>query len=173
MQGHERNDFSNGHRWTMNGWTGNMASGAPERPEQEHGFIELTTARRMLPLVRRVVEEIIKTRQEQAQLVLEQEGLDRKRRGLDWPGRQRRYHVHEEVAGVEGRLNALLAELQSLKVVLLDADTGRVGFPTAVNNRPAYFSWTPGEAEVTFWHFAGEDVRRPIPKLWAKVGSAT
>jgi hypothetical protein len=157
----------------MNGSTGNMASGAPERPEQEHGFIELTTARRMLPLVRRVVEEILKTRRALTLLVLERESLDDKRRVLDWPGRQRRYRVHEEVAVAENRFSELLAELQTLKVVLLDADTGRTGFPTAVNNRPAYFSWTPGEEELLSWHFAGENVRRPIPKLWAKVGSAS
>jgi len=54
----------------------------------------------------------------------------------------------------------------------LDADAGRVGFPTAVNNRPAYFSWTPGEAELEFWHFADETARRPIPKLWAKISSS-
>jgi hypothetical protein len=155
----------------MNGWTENMASGAPELPEQQHGFIELTTARRMLPLVRRIVEESVKARKVQALLVLEQESLDRKRRDLDWPNRQRRYQVQEEVLAAEHHLNDLLSELHYLKVVLLDAETGRIGFPTAVNNRPAYFSWTPGEAEVEFWHFAGEDVRRPIPKLWAKVGS--
>ena len=157
----------------MNRWAENMASGAPERPEPQHGFIELTTARRMLPLVRRIVEEIVKGRQGLALLVFEQEGLDRKRRDLDWPGRQRRYQVREDAAAAERHLGELLAELQDLKVVLLDPDKGRVGFPTAVNNRPAYFSWTPGEAEVDFWHFAGEDVRRPIPKLWAKVGSSS
>jgi hypothetical protein len=149
-----------------------MASGAPEKPEQQHGFIELTTARRMLPLVRRIVEEIVKGRQVLALLVFEQESLDRKRRALDWPGRQRRYQVNEEITAAEDRLAGLLAELQALKVVLLDADTGRTGFPTAVNNRPAYFSWTPGEAEVEFWHFADETARRPIPKLWAKISSS-
>ena len=173
MQGHERKQFTNGYRWTMNRWTDNMASGAPERPDQQHGFIELSTARRMLPLVRRVVEEIVKGRKALALLIFEQESLDRKRRALDWPSRQRRYQVQEEIVAAEDRLNELLAELNALKVVLLDADTGRTGFPTAVNNRPAFFCWTPGEAEVEFWHFAGEDVRRPIPKLWAKVGSPT
>jgi hypothetical protein len=173
MRGLGEKSVTHGYRWKMSGSTGNTASGAFDRPESEHAFIELTTARRMLPLVQRIVEEILATRRALARLVCEQGTLDKKRRLLDWPNRQRRYQVHEEVASLEGRLNELLAELQSLKVVLLDANSGRTGFPTAVNNRPAYFSWVPGEEGVDFWHFADEQVRRSIPKLWAKVGAAT
>ena len=59
-------------------------------------------------------------------------------------------------------------ELQTLGVSLLDAEEGRVGFPTMVNNRPAYFTWRPGEDGLHSWQFAEESVCRPIPLSWFK-----
>jgi hypothetical protein len=53
-------------------------------------------------------------------------------------------------------------------VVLLDDLQGRVGFPTLVNNRRAYFSWHPGEEGLHSWQFADEDIARPIPMAWLK-----
>jgi hypothetical protein len=53
-------------------------------------------------------------------------------------------------------------------VTLLDDDQGRVGFPTMVNNRRAYFSWRLGEDGLHSWHFAEESACRPIPAAWLK-----
>src|SRR5205823_2231238 len=99
----------------------------------------------------------------------EQERLDRQRRQLVWSERQRRYQVRDDVAAAERHLQEAVAELQSLGVVLLDSDTGRVGFPTIVNDRRAFFSWKPGDEGVRTWHFAEETVARPIPASWVKV----
>ena len=44
----------------------------------------------------------------------------------------------------------------------------KIGFPTIVNNRPAYFSWIPGDEALRFWHFADEIARRPIPPAWLR-----
>jgi hypothetical protein len=51
---------------------------------------------------------------------------------------------------------------------VFDTANGRVGFPTIVNTKPAFFSWRPDDGEVGFWHFAGDDRRRPIPVSWTK-----
>ena len=59
-----------------------------------------------------------------------------------------------------------LAELQELGVELLDPAVGRVGFPTVVNDRPAFFSWRLGEEVLEHWHFVGETIRRAIPTAW-------
>ena len=82
--------------------------------------------------------------------------------------RQRRYQVKDELARVDSSLQGALAELRDLGLVLLDTDQGRVGFPTVVNNRRAYFSWHAGEEGLHSWHFADEDVSRPIPLTWLK-----
>src|SRR5688572_13472048 len=137
----------------MNGSTGNAASNAPERPERRDTVMNLTTARRMLPLVERVIRDILEQQKMIDHLQPEQERLDRHRRDLVWQERQRRYQVRDEVTAAEIHLRGALDELQTLGLSLLDADHGRVGFPTLVNDRRAFFSWQPGEEGIRSWHF--------------------
>jgi len=128
--------------------------------------MSLATARRMLPLVRRIVGDLLQARRRLAQLLPEQNHLDRRRRTLAWPDRARRYQLHEEVADQEQNLQDALAELEVLGLAVLDAAQGRVGFPTTVHDRRAFFSWQAGEETVRGWHFVGETVSRPIPAAW-------
>ena len=72
------------------------------------------------------------------------------------------------MAAEESNLLEAMAELEVLGVALVDPETGRVGFPTIVNERPAFFSWQPGEETLKYWHFGSELVRRAIPASWAK-----
>jgi hypothetical protein len=153
----------------MNGSKGNAAFNASEMPERRDIVLNLNTANRMLPLVRRVVDDILIDLKAIDRLQPEQDRLDRHKRDLVWVERQRRYQVHEEIAGAERHLQHAIEELQTLGVTLLEADTGRVGFPTLVNDRKAYFSWRPGEEGLSSWHFAEETTCRPIPAAWWKV----
>ncbi|MCI0457112.1 MAG: DUF2203 domain-containing protein [Gemmataceae bacterium] len=153
----------------MSGFPGNRASNASERPERREAAMTLATARRMLPLVQRILEDIRTDQTLLARLEPEQDRLDRHRRDLSWPERQRRYQVRDEITTLQRRLSEATAELQSLGTTLLDAETGRVGFPTIVNDRRAYFSWRLGEETIRSWHFAEESICRPIPPSWLKV----
>jgi hypothetical protein len=152
----------------MNGSAGNKASGAPGKPERSETVLSLSTVHRMLPLVQRIVDDILRNQKSLERLVPEQDRLDRKRRSLPWPERQRRYQVREDVTIAERDLQEALTELQILGVSLLDPELGRVGFPTMVNNRRAYFSWRPGDEGLRHWHFIGENVCRTIPAAWMK-----
>jgi hypothetical protein len=154
----------------MSGFPGNTASNASERPDRRESAMNLITARRMLPLVQRIVADILADQKSLERLQPEQERLDRQRRELRWPERQRRYQLREEITGLERHLQDALQELQTLAVALLDSKAGRLGFPTIVNDRRAYFSWRPGEETIHSWHFAEENVCRPIPPSWLKVG---
>jgi hypothetical protein len=131
--------------------------------------LDLPTVRRMLPLVRQIIADLLETQKSVTGLLWEQEGLDRNRSTLTWPERRRRYFLQDEVSRLEQRRKETVGELKGLGVAVVDAAQGRVGFPTIVNTKPAYFSWQSGEEEVGFWHFAGdEERRRPIPVSWAK-----
>jgi len=154
----------------MSGFPGNTASNASERPDRRETAMNLLTARRMLPLVQRIVEDILSDQKSLERLQPEQERLERHRRDLRWPERQRRYQIQEEITGLERRLQDAASELQGLALALLDARAGRIGFPTIVNDRRAYFSWRPGEDTIRSWHFAEETACRPIPASWLKVG---
>jgi hypothetical protein len=120
----------------------------------------------MIPLVERIVQDVLYCRQELARMQPEQSWLDSQRRTLAWPQRSRRYQLKEAITSQEDRLADALAELECLGVVLIDPMKGQVGFPTLVNGRRAFFSWKPGEENLKHWHFLGEKVRRMIPASW-------
>jgi hypothetical protein len=152
----------------MNGFTEDTAHDASDRSRRRETVLTFTTASRMLPLVRRIVGDVLEDRRLLAQLQPEQDRLDRERRSLSWPQRARRYQLREDMAARERHLQEALGELDELGVELLDPLEGRIGFPTVVNNTRAYFSWRPREEGLNYWHFAGETVRRPIPLAWQK-----
>jgi hypothetical protein len=152
----------------MSGSRSYSTSDASEKPERDEAVLSLKTVQKMLPLVQRIVTDILAQQHALLRLQPEEEHLDRKKRLLDWPQRQRRYQIKEELAGADLALQAALAELHELGVALLDEGAGLIGFPTLVNNRRAYFSWRPGETSLQNWQFTNEDVQRPIPPSWFK-----
>src|SRR5262249_9200384 len=96
------------------------------------------------------------------------EPLERGRLALTWPERARRYQLMEETSAAEKELLAMRAELEALNVTVLHEASGLIGFATIVNERPAFFSWRPGEGGLEFWNFAGDPMRRPVPEAWTK-----
>src|SRR5947209_8691117 len=152
----------------MSGSAEYQAHGASETTTRPEAVVNLATANRMVPLVRRIIDDILRHQRHLAQLQPEQERLDRERRSLNWPERSRRYQLREDIAAEETGLLEAMAELEVLGVALVDPESGRIGFPTIVNERPAFFSWQPGEETLKYWHFGSELVRRAIPASWAK-----
>jgi hypothetical protein len=146
--------------------TPNRAGNPAGKSRRKELVLDLPTARQMLPLVKSIVVDIVNTRNSLTALAPEQERLDRHRRDLAWQERQRRYQVGEEISTGEKSLAAAFAELQSLGVTLVDAETGEVDFPTRINGRSAVFTWHMGEERLEHWHYTGEELRRPIPADW-------
>jgi hypothetical protein len=151
----------------MNGSMGNMAFGAPETPASEN-ILSLKTVQRMLPLVQRIVDDIVQSQDALVKIQPQQDLLESQKRILAWPERQRRYQLLEQINTASQKITSAKDELNDLGVVLLDEQLGRVGFPTLVNNRRAFFSWQAGEDGLHSWHFAEEKVFRPIPPAWLK-----
>ena len=152
----------------MSGSTENRTSGAFERPHGPAATFTWSAAQRMLTLVRRIVADILQQQQHLSRTQAEKDRLDRKRYALAWPDRSRRYQLQEEAAAGEQNLKSYLGELEGLGVVLVERETGQVGFPTFVNNRPACFSWRPGEEGLLYWHFADDATRHEIPVSWTR-----
>lgn len=128
--------------------------------------LNLKTVHKMLPLVRGIVADVLSRHQQMAALQPKEIHLQRQKRTLSWTQRKQRYLLQSDIADQDQGMQDALEELNQLGVVLLDAEHGRVGFPTLVNNRPAYFTWTPGEDCPHTWQFAEENVARPIPQAW-------
>lgn len=145
---------------------GDTTSSASEKPERKEVVLTLSTSRSMLPLMRLIVDDVVTAQHGIDKLQPEHDRLYRQRFNLTWPQRSRRYQVQEELAKLEKSLREALAEMEELGVTLLDRDAGRVGFPTIVNGRRAYFSWRPTENALRFWQYLGETTLRPIPASW-------
>lgn len=60
------------------------------------------------------------------------------------------------------RIAAVVAEIESMGVILRDASSGLVDFPAERDGRPVYLCWRAGEDRVAHWHgrdagFAGRE----------------
>jgi hypothetical protein len=152
----------------MSGPNETRASEAFEKRGNHDRILTWVAANRMLPLVQRIVADLIACQHRLARLQPEKERLDRHRHDLSWPERSRRYQLDDEIASDERALRGAFLELDALGLSLLNGETGRVGFPTLVNKRRAFFSWLPGEEVLSFWQYADDDERRPIPASWTK-----
>jgi hypothetical protein len=152
----------------MSGSRSYPTSDASEKPEPSEVILSLTTVYKMLPLAQQIAGDIVANHQVMIRLQPEEARLDRVRHSLDWPERKRRYEIKEELAKATAGLERAAEELRELGLVVLDESEGRIGFPTMVNNRRAYFSSHLGENELRFWLFADENTERPIPASWLK-----
>src|SRR5262245_4839505 len=138
----------------MSGFTEYQASDASAASGRYDTVMTWATAQSMLPLVRRIIADILEQANQLRKMHPEKDRLDRHRRDLAWPERSRRYQLDEEIRNCEAKLQEARGEMDTLGVALIDVVMGQIGFPTLVNNRRAFFSWRPGEEEVDFWHYA-------------------
>ena len=54
--------------------------------------------------------------------------------------------------GLIDQMQAAVARIDELGVVLRDIETGLIDFPALVNGRQVWLCWRLGEAEIDYWH---------------------
>jgi len=151
----------------MSGFTEHKSDKSERRGSGDR-LLTWNESQAMLALVRQIARDVRQHRQHLDRLRPEADRLERLRHDLNWPQRQRRYQLQDEITKAEGDLRHAAGELEGLGLAVLDDQTGLVGFPTLVNNRQAFFSWQPEEEGLQYWNFADDTVRRPIPEDWMK-----
>jgi hypothetical protein len=119
-------------------------------------------ANNALPLVRRIVEDIVAQYRRWQDRVREFE-VASMHSTPDRPD-ARAAELERELQALATQIAGFEAELDELGVEMKGYDMGLVDFPTEVGGRPAYLCWRLGEPSVQFWHdpeagFAG---RQPI-----------
>ena len=119
-------------------------------------------ANRTLPLVRRIVEDVVAGQRRWQETMAELDVLAVEAR-TDLPD-PRIVALEKRAQQLADELDAFEAELESLGIQLKDRRIGLVDFPSELDGRRVLLCWRLDEPSVQFWHdedagFAG---RQPL-----------
>ena len=126
--------------------------------------VEQATA--TLPLVRKIVEDIVQQHRRWREAILELDLVASTARDDDPPDRAA--VLKRKVQTLARELDSYQRELDDLGILLTDRRLGLIDFPSEMNGRRVLLCWRLGEPEVQYWHevdagFAG---RQPLtPEL--------
>ena len=119
-------------------------------------------ANAMLPLLRRIVEDVVMGYRRWQERVREFEVVTASARA-DQPD-ERAEQLQADAQRLAAEIDGFIAELTALGVEFKGFDLGLVDFPGELAGRPVHLCWRLGEPSVQFWHErdAGYSSRRPI-----------
>lgn len=129
----------------------------PVRPSRPKRRFTLAQANSTLPLVRRIVGDIVKTHG----LILRLQAEMDRASGKEQAATQGR--LDESV----GRLEDYVDELSEVGCELKDYQVGLIDFVGRHESRDVYLCWKLGEEKIGFWHEmnAGYGGRQPVATL--------
>lgn len=119
-------------------------------------------ANRTLPLVRRIVEDIVREHRRWQEAIVE---LDLLVSGVraDLPD-ARATALEKEIQTIAREIDVFQGELESLGIQLKDRRIGLIDFPSELDGRRVLLCWRLGEPSVQFWHdeSSGYAGRQPL-----------
>jgi hypothetical protein len=139
------------------------SSSAPKRATSSRPVRRFTLeqANRALPLVRRIVTDIVRTHASAAGF---RDSLDRTRNARE------QSRIQADLDRAVDRLAELIDELSDVGVELKDYENGLIDFIGRHEGRDVYLCWKLGEERITHWHemTAGFAGRKPVSLLHEK-----
>jgi hypothetical protein len=111
-------------------------------------YYTVEEANRTLPLVRRIVTDIVAAHSERAELIKEYAHLDHDLAAM----KARRQELDGLLHDLTDRINAHIEELEKIGVVFKGFDPGLVDFYAMMDDREVFLCWRLGEAQVDYWH---------------------
>jgi len=129
-----------------------------EDPYRPRRLFTLEEGNRTLPLVTRIITDIVRVNGEMMELHEQAEKLDEAGRSVKAEeARDRLYELAKQVEDLAG-------ELEEIGCVCKDPRLGLVDFPARVDKRIVFLCWKLGEDKIRYWHeleggFAG---RKPV-----------
>jgi len=117
---------------------------------QDVRFFTVEEANRTLPLVRRIMADIVEENERLQELLpaLKETRARVRRHPAALPQLE---HLRQEVAGISARLEDYLAELRQVGCVF-KGPQGLVDFYSMRDGKPVFLCWRFGEDEIRFWH---------------------
>ena len=119
-------------------------------------------ANRTLPLVRRIVEDVVRQHRIWREKILELDLVSSSTRAEE--PRLRAEVLEKEAQELAKEIDGYQKELEDLGILLKDRRMGLVDFPTDMGGKRVMLCWRLGENEVQFWHDedAGYSARQPL-----------
>jgi len=119
-------------------------------------------ANRTLPLVRRIVEDVVQSHRRWREKILEFDLVTSTDRAGDHPDRAETLEREAQALALE--IDGFQRELEALGIQLKDRRLGLVDFPCEMHGRTVLLCWRREEPEVRFWHEvdAGFSGRQPL-----------
>jgi hypothetical protein len=107
-------------------------------------------ANRTLPLVRRIVEDIVRDHRRWQEAIVELELIVSGVRA-DLPD-PRAVALEREIQGIARDIDQFQGELEALGIQLKDRRMGLIDYPSEMDGRRVLLCWRLGEASVQYWH---------------------
>jgi len=128
-------------------------------------IFSLAEAERMLPLVGRIVEDLVRDHQRWTDKVAAFE-LATVGSTVNKPDPMAEL-LQSEAQRLAKDIEGYVAELAELGVTCKGMDTGLVDFPAQMEGRAVYYCWKLGEDGIQYWHdvnagFAGRQRIKPL-----------
>ena len=119
-------------------------------------------ANQTLPLVRRIVEDVVQQHRLWREKILELDLVASSVKAGE--PRDRAEHLERDAQVLAREIDGFQRELEELGIQLKDRRLGLIDFPSEMNGRRILLCWRLGESEVQFWHEvdAGYAGRQPL-----------
>jgi hypothetical protein len=118
-------------------------------------YFTVAEANAMLPLVRAIVDDIVRLKNEIEERTDRLKNVRRApghRRDEDNPYDEEVQQIEEDIEKENDRLEEFCEELRVLGVELKDPKVGLIDFLTQIEGREAYLCWKLGEGDIAYWH---------------------
>ena len=119
----------------------------------ETRLLSLDETTRMLPLLRRIVQDIM----DHWNLIIakrgELEALEKGPADQEHPESEAKLHeVKQDLNGMIDKINCYIKEVEGLGCFVEEFKRGIVNFPSLYHGRKVFLCWNPSEDKVTHWH---------------------
>jgi hypothetical protein len=129
-------------------------------------------ANRTLPLVRRIVEDVVREHRRWQEKILELELVASTAASpvvsegqASAPRDERVTAIERDAMAIAHDIDTFERELEELGIVLKDRRLGLIDFPGEIDGRRVWLCWRLGEPAILYWHDleAGYAGRQPLP----------
>ena len=127
-------------------------------------YFTLAEANRTLPLVKRIVADLVTLHPQWRELVARYEVVAAEARP-DWGESTEQLTLRKRIDDVARQIDGFLRELEQIGCLFKGFEEGLVDFYGKLDDREIFWCWKQGEERIEHWHEleAGYAGRQPIP----------